>query len=437
MEGNSMCGNISINEIVKHAHDRQNLMIPPEAAALIKSLRILVIGVGAGGNEVLKNLLLMGFGNFTLLDFDTVEDSNLSRTTLFRKEDIGKSKSIVAAERLQEMALHPNPNIVGLHGNFMTDFGKELFIEHDIVISCVDTQKCRAYINDWCVRTKTPFFEMGFEKYTVNITFFAPVGTMTQRDGTVIEKLPTSDGYFPTFNGEFPVCLREEIGYGVFDEKRNSCSGFKVKDTNLAKIPTIQVSAAMAGTLIATELVKFLCGIDSIRNKMLLYSGLSYETTIVSYNRSPKCNIHKEHMDIETFEVYEGESMKDVLIRMESSIENCSRVFLTLPDAFIKSGKCKGCGKEIEYNSRASELYDEERWCDDCRKKPHYASLTDYENDFVKIPKEISLKLDENYLNYSFQEVGVPRNDILECKVNYKSGEKVWKFVYLKQIDTK
>ena len=92
MEGNNMCSNISINEIVKHAHDRQNLMIPPEAAALVKSLKILVIGVGAGGNEVLKNLLLMGFGNFTLLDFDTVEDSNLSRTTLFRKEDIGKSK---------------------------------------------------------------------------------------------------------------------------------------------------------------------------------------------------------------------------------------------------------------------------------------------------------------------------------------------------------
>lgn len=140
-----------------HYHDRQNLMIKPDTAKLIKATKILVIGVGAGGNEVLKNLLLMGFGHFTILDFDTVEDSNLSRTTLFRKEDIGKSKSLVAAERLKEMALHEKPEIVGLHGNFMTDFGKGLFVEHDIVISCVDTQKCRAYINDWCVRTKTPF----------------------------------------------------------------------------------------------------------------------------------------------------------------------------------------------------------------------------------------------------------------------------------------
>ena len=433
---NNISSNISINEIVKHAHDRQNLMIPPEAAALIKSLKILVIGVGAGGNEVLKNLLLMGFGNFTLLDFDTVEDSNLSRTTLFRKEDIGKSKSIIAAERLREMALHPNPNIVGLHGNFMTDFGKGLFLDHNVVISCVDTQKCRAYINDWCVRTKTPFFEMGFEKYTVNITFFAPVGKMTQKDGKIIDKLPSSDGEFPSFNGDFPVCLREEIGYGVFDEKRNSCSGFKVKDTNLAKIPTIQVSAAMAGTLIATELVKFLCGIDTIRNKMLLYSGLSYETTIVSYNRSPKCTIHDENMEIETFEVQKEESIESILSRMESHYQDCSRVFLSLPDAYIISGKCKGCGKIIEYHSRAAELYDEERWCEECRQKPDYTSLTEYDNDFQKVPKEVSLKLDDKLLKFSLSQVGVPENDILECKINYTTGEKVWKYIYFKLIET-
>ena len=106
---------------------RQNLIVSKPAAELIKNIKILVVGVGAGGNEVLKNLILMGFGNITILDFDIVEDSNLSRTTLFRKEDIGKSKSLVAAERLKEFALHEKPNIVGLHGNLMTDFGKGLF----------------------------------------------------------------------------------------------------------------------------------------------------------------------------------------------------------------------------------------------------------------------------------------------------------------------
>lgn len=68
-------------------------------------------------------------------------------------------------------------------------------------------------------------------------------------------------------NGTFPVCLREEIGFGNFDEKRNSCSGYKVKDTNLSKIPTIQISAGMAGVLVATELIKYLDGIESIKTR--------------------------------------------------------------------------------------------------------------------------------------------------------------------------
>ena len=69
MEGNNMCSNISINEIVKHAHDRQNLMIPPEAAALVKSLKILVIGVGAGGNEVFKESLIDGIRQLYIARF--------------------------------------------------------------------------------------------------------------------------------------------------------------------------------------------------------------------------------------------------------------------------------------------------------------------------------------------------------------------------------
>ena len=258
----------------------------------------------------------------------------------------------MVAERLKDMALHESPEIVGLHGNFMTDFGKGLFVEHDIVISCVDTQKCRAYINDWCVKTKTPFFEMGFEKYTVNITFFAPDGQLKQKNGEIIDNFPTHDGFFPSFMGEFPVCLREEIGYGTFDEKRNSCSGFKVKDDNLEKIPTIQVSAAMAGTLIATELVKFLSGIDSIRNKMLLYSGLTYETFKIGYHRSSKCKVHNEVYPLDIISVKENPTIREMLQIVESYYQ--SKVLINLPDDIIVKGKCCNCGKTISYAKRAT-----------------------------------------------------------------------------------
>lgn len=408
---------------------RQNMVVSPNAAKLIKTTKILVVGAGAGGNEILKNLMLMGFGNITIVDFDIVEDSNLSRTTLFRKEDIGKSKSLVAAERLKEMALHENPCIVGLHGNLMTDFGKGLFVEHDIVICCVDTQKCRAYINDWCVRTKTPFFEMGFAEYDVDVCFFAPEGTMTQSNGTVIEKLPTDNGIFPRFNGNFPVCLREEIGFGNFEEKRNSCSGYKVKDVNLAKIPTIQVSAAMAGVLVATELVKFLDGKDKIRNKMLLYFGLTFETMICSYNRNPKCVIHDENIEIKVCESH-NETIGELIHRLEHDYEG--KILLNLPDEFVISGRCHICGNTIVYNKRRSEIWDEERWCDDCKSKhDNYSHIIEYASDIKKIPSELNSNSPQEVLSMKLSDVGVPKNDILKAiLVKDKDCENI--YVYLK-----
>src|SRR5690348_14656367 len=55
----------------------------------LRNARVLVAGVGALGNEVLKNLALVGVGHLLLIDFDRVEYSNLSRTVLFRENDVG------------------------------------------------------------------------------------------------------------------------------------------------------------------------------------------------------------------------------------------------------------------------------------------------------------------------------------------------------------
>jgi adenylyltransferase/sulfurtransferase len=63
----------------------------------------LVIGAGALGNEIIKNLALTGIGNILLVDFDQIEPSNLSRSILFRETDRGRYKADVAAERAREI----------------------------------------------------------------------------------------------------------------------------------------------------------------------------------------------------------------------------------------------------------------------------------------------------------------------------------------------
>ena len=69
----------------------------------LSAAKFLVIGAGALGNEILKNLALLGVGNVVVADRDRIENSNLSRSVLFRGEDCGLSKADVAAARAREI----------------------------------------------------------------------------------------------------------------------------------------------------------------------------------------------------------------------------------------------------------------------------------------------------------------------------------------------
>ena len=80
----------------------------------LKQANVLVVGCGALGNEVLKNLVLFGVGHLVIVDFDVVESTNLTRSVLFRREDAetGRPKVLVAADRLRE--INPSVHILPL-----------------------------------------------------------------------------------------------------------------------------------------------------------------------------------------------------------------------------------------------------------------------------------------------------------------------------------
>src|SRR6059058_1419185 len=73
----------------------------------LRAAKVLVVGAGAIGNEVLKNLALVGIGQVVVIDCDEIEDSNLTRSILFRREDRDKSKAIAAAEEMRRI----NPDV--------------------------------------------------------------------------------------------------------------------------------------------------------------------------------------------------------------------------------------------------------------------------------------------------------------------------------------
>lgn len=366
--------------------NRQEMVIGQETGEKIKNTSILVIGAGAGGNELLKNLLLMGYGHFTIVDFDYIEDSNLSRTTLFRKADIGKSKALIAAERLKELSLHENPVITGIHGNIIYDVGPGIFIRHDIVVCCVDTLKARAYINDWCVRLKKPFFEMGFENMNVDISFFDPA----------MENSP---------------CLREIIGQGEFTEMRNSCSGLKIQDVHLSHIPSIQVASAMAGVLVATEIVKYLQGKSSLQNKILQYYGMQQRMIVFDIDRSSQCLLHCEPpFEYTKIPIDNHSTVHDFLQCVNTELHDY--FMLSLPERFVLNGFCEGCNKEIVFNKRYSVIFDRQRWCADCQglQECNYSGRWE-------IISELHLKIkDQHLLHKKLSELGIAPMALLNIK---------------------
>src|SRR5215467_8091051 len=111
-------------------------LIPWWDQGKIASCRLLVIGAGALGNEILKNAALLGFSQVIVVDLDRIEESNLSRAVLFRSEDIGGSKAKVAANAYRSLA--PDASIVPVTGNVMEECGLGLFEWSDLVIAGLD-----------------------------------------------------------------------------------------------------------------------------------------------------------------------------------------------------------------------------------------------------------------------------------------------------------
>ena len=355
---------------------------------IIQKTKIGIIGVGALGQSVAENLGLMGFRRFVLVDFDCIEPSNLSRSTLFRKDDVGKPKAEVAAHRLREIALADDLEIEYINGNLMEDVGKGLFWDCDIFVSALDTKKGRAHINDWCVRAGKPFFEGGFTDYQINISGFAPV------------------------ENTYPVCLRDQIGEGDFDGKRNSCSGLKVLDTELKIVPTIQFTAAMAGALIAKEIVLFLENRSSVIGKTLFFWGLNNESFDMIITPKDNLKIREEaFMKVIPVKVRPNPTVAQTVKAIETALGQPAIV--RLPDTFVISGHCSCCGKEMIINRRKSKLYDQERWCKDCRKEENYQDHLNYNNEWITIAEVSSSSAPEILLSH-LRDIGVPANEVLE-----------------------
>lgn len=139
-------------------------VFPATLQELVKRIKVLVVGAGGIGCEVLKNLVLSGFTEIEIIDLDTIDLSNLNRQFLFHREHVGKSKARVARE--SALSFNPDANITAYHDSVTsTDYGVNFFKKFDVVLSALDNRAARNHVNRMCLNADVPLIESGTSGY--------------------------------------------------------------------------------------------------------------------------------------------------------------------------------------------------------------------------------------------------------------------------------
>ena len=244
----------------------------------IASANVLLVGVGALGNEVLKNLALFGVGRIVVCDFESVELSNLSRSALFSKSDVGKSKSLAAAEAVHR--INSDITVVPLSVNILGEVGTAFFSDFDLVIAAVDSREARLAINRACWKTTRPFVDGALDVLSGVVKVFVP---------------PDSPCYECTLNDDDFRLM----------PSRNSC-GVARDPAGEPGVPTTSISASIIGALQAQEAIKLIS--HEYRGKRLcgegyIYDGVHFESQLVRYSRKSDeiCDSHETYKRVVSY----------------------------------------------------------------------------------------------------------------------------------------
>ena len=309
----------------------------------LRDSKVLVVGAGAIGNEVVKNLALVGVGSITVIDMDTIEHSNLARCVFFREEDEGRNKAEVLAAKARDL----NPEISTQSHSFPVQrLGIAGLREFDIVIGALDNREARAWVNQAVRKLGGFWIDAAIEGLRGVVRTFGP-------DGPCYE------------------CTLSEADYKIMSHRR-SCALLAPEEMLSGKTPTNSTTAGIVAGVQVQEAIKFLVGrqdLLALVGKCWVYTGDSMTTYVTNYQEDEFCNAHDPYGDLVELDGATTlkslvEASKDWLSESPTAVDFEEDLIHLLPCAACESpdsaekyrlrsslsigeGRCEGCGKEL------------------------------------------------------------------------------------------
>lgn len=306
---------------------------------VVREATVLVVGAGALGNEVLKNLALMGVGQILIVDFDTIEDSNLSRSVLFRENDRGRSKAEVAAEGVK--SLNPDVAVKAWHGDINYELGLGVFRHVDAIIGCLDNREARLSINRFSWAVQRPWVDGAIQELMGIVRVFWP------GHGACYEcTLTDSDYQMINLRYSCPLLARENILQG--------------------KVPTTPTSASIVAAFQTQEALKLIHDMEVQPGKALMINGLTNDIYLTEYPIKEGCFSHSTMEPIvELPEVSSESTTLNQLLEIAQDRLGTETV-LEFDQEIVVALECPNCGQNSDVFKRMAGLYESAFGCPNC-----------------------------------------------------------------------
>ena len=222
----------------------------------LKKAKVLVVGAGGLGCPILLYLAAVGVGTIGVIDFDTIDASNLQRQTLFSTNDLGRSKAKVAKEKLNSN--NPFIEVISYNEQLTNENALDLFSKFDIIVDGTDNFYTRYLVNDACLIANKPLVYGAIHKFEGHVSVF------NYQEG------PTYRCLFPNppKAGSIPSC--SEVG-------------------------VIGVLPGIIGTQQANEVIKIILGTGKVLSgRLLIYNALQSSFMEIKINKTVVTIFNKE-----------------------------------------------------------------------------------------------------------------------------------------------